>query len=494
MPEDIACKHWMQSVLLGSDDANSRHGNALLLGEPWQSSTMIPEQLQSDDKTNQTSASDPLSSVAKEIVARLNSTIIHRAPKSPIRLKPSVTLDTCLSSFFSSRNIRRFIDLYWLTWYTHWPVVHRATFVYHDAPYTLVAAMVLIGATYSVDAEDRHWAKVFCDATEEMIFGDEYFGDSSPYSALNAACLNRRLRALQAAHAICLYQYWEGDERARRRVRKHRYGEVVAMAREFGFGNAMHGDLASLTLADFDWHEFALKEELIRTLNYIIVLDSGFVMMNNMPPRILPSELRVGLVCPEACFQASSKSDCFHHLRTWMSHPLWRDRRLATAEALNILTSGEMDSETVQFFTHLGYVNLGILIIAIHSVIFCIRTTVGLQHSGTSIQNWLRNWNCIWMLGSQGSTRQAFGTPSPSEQTGELSEGRWRGAGFMKDALQFWFLAQIMLRSAQDEKTDPQYTALSTLSNSQTEYDQASMAGLKALLKTQHVNRRKVTE
>lgn len=33
------------------------------------------------------------------------------------------------------------------------------------------------------------------------------------------------------------------------------------------------------------------------------------------------------------------------------------------AEALNIISSRELDSETVQFFTHLGDLNLGILII-----------------------------------------------------------------------------------------------------------------------------------
>lgn len=36
------------------------------------------------------------------------------------------------------------------------------------------------------------------------------------------------------------------------------------MARELGFAKAMHVDLASLDIADFDWEDFAFKEELIR--------------------------------------------------------------------------------------------------------------------------------------------------------------------------------------------------------------------------------------
>ena len=36
------------------------------------------------------------------------------------------------------------------------------------------------------------------------------------------------------------------------------------MARELGFTKAMHVDLAPLAEDDFDWENFAFKEELIR--------------------------------------------------------------------------------------------------------------------------------------------------------------------------------------------------------------------------------------
>lgn len=229
MPEDLICKDWMKTTLSGFAELDTQHFNASLTTESMLRNTTTTEPW-SGRETEHATASDPLFEATKEIVGRLNSSIINKAPNSPIRLIPSAALSKCAADFFSPHNLRRFIDRYWSTWYTHWPVIHRPTFVYHKVPYTLIAGMALIGASYSIGTEDRGYAKYFCDAVEEMIFGDEYFGDSSSYSVLNAVYVNRRLRALQAAHAMCLYQFWEGDERGRRRVRKHRFGQVVAVS------------------------------------------------------------------------------------------------------------------------------------------------------------------------------------------------------------------------------------------------------------------------
>lgn len=234
MPEDITCRDWMKTMIPDSPGFGTQHLSAQLTIEPTLSRTATKKPW-SSGKTERATVYDPLSEVAKEIVARLTSSIVTKAPNSPIRLEPSMVLAKRAGDFFSPSNLRRFIELYWSTWYTHWPVIHRPTFVLSSIPYTLIAAMVLIGASYSADLEDRCCAKLFCDAVEEMIFGDEYFGDSSSYSVLNAVCINRRLRALQAAHAICLCQFWEGDGRARRRVRKHRYGQVVAVSFDVRF-------------------------------------------------------------------------------------------------------------------------------------------------------------------------------------------------------------------------------------------------------------------
>ncbi|OQU99891.1 Fungal specific transcription factor domain-containing protein isoform 2 [Cladophialophora immunda] len=297
---------------------------------------------------------DPLSPLTHEIVGRLRETISHKPRNSYITLQWSYEVENQCLEFFCPENIRRFVDLYWLTWYIHWPVIHKSTFQISETPCTLIAAMVLIGASYSTIPHDRAIARTYCDGVEEIVFGDEYFGDSTAFSVLNAACLERRLRSLQAAHAMCLFQAWEGAYIAKQRARRHRFGLVVAMARELGFAHASHGDLGSLTESNFNWKEFILKEELIRTLNYMVVLDCGFIIMNNMPPRVFVSELEADLACPEACFQATSASECFSYLQVWLSHPSASAGRISILDAVEQLGRKDMDWEKLQVFTHLA--------------------------------------------------------------------------------------------------------------------------------------------
>lgn len=199
-------------------------------------SSLCPHVLESDgsllDVGPMGPTPDPLAVQTDEIVRRLRDAILRKPRNSDIALQWSPELEKTCSEFFSPNNLRRFTSLYWLTWYIHWPVIHKSTFDARTTPVTLLAAKTLIGASYSTTPKDRACARAWCDSVEEMVFTDEYFGDSIPNSVLNAACLERRLRALQAAHAMCLYQAWEGSDRGKRRARRHRFGQVVAVGED----------------------------------------------------------------------------------------------------------------------------------------------------------------------------------------------------------------------------------------------------------------------
>lgn len=86
----------------------------------------------------------------------------------------------------------------------------------------------------------------------------------------------------------------------------------------------------------------------------------------------------------------------------------------------------------------------------------------------------------IWTLRKLGNPDEAFGTPLPPQEIPQKLEDRWRNAGFMKDAAQFWLLAKILLDRI--EGTGDRAHS-NPFGRKLEEYDQASMKYLKDLLK-----------
>ncbi len=169
--------------------------------------------------------------VSNEIITRLRDGISQQSlSQSPYPREWSSWLQNDCFALFGPNSLRKFTEEYWSTWHIHWPVIHKTTFRIPTASAALVAAMVLLGASYSPHATTRERARYWADSVEAMVFADEYFGSATVFSALNAACMERRLRALQAGHAMCIYQTFEGNTMARRRARRSRFNEVVAVS------------------------------------------------------------------------------------------------------------------------------------------------------------------------------------------------------------------------------------------------------------------------
>jgi hypothetical protein len=171
---------------------------------------------------------DDCLTVSNDIISRLKNEICRMRPGQAMYPHEwsSHVVNECFA-LFGPTSLMKFTEEYWSSWYIHWPAMHRATFRISQAPADLVASMVLLATSYSSDANTRELARRWGDAVETMVFTDEYFGSSTLFSSLNAACLERRLRALQAGLAICVYQTFEGSAIARRRARRSRFNEVV---------------------------------------------------------------------------------------------------------------------------------------------------------------------------------------------------------------------------------------------------------------------------
>jgi hypothetical protein len=73
--------------------------------------------------------------------------------------------------------------------------------------------LIVLGACVSPDAHDNENTKTWFDSVEEMAFSDEDFCDNSRAGSTSLMTFDpsksrRKVQALQAAYAVCLYQNW----------------------------------------------------------------------------------------------------------------------------------------------------------------------------------------------------------------------------------------------------------------------------------------------
>ncbi|KAL4908463.1 hypothetical protein BDW74DRAFT_100969 [Aspergillus multicolor] len=214
--------------------------------------------------------------------------------------------------FFSSENTTRYLHLFWMRWYHHCPIVHKATFDLNTCSPLLLLTMCLIGACMSSLDADRQLAKRFLDIVEELIFSNPLFMESPRLGSMNENLLQTRvnIQILQATCFMCLLQKWEGNIQAKLRMQRHQFTAFVATTRAMGLSQARHPQVdLDTTMSVESWKEYTLKAEMIRTFNHVFLLDSAFVIFHNSVPRMVLQEMTIDLTCPEDVFQAASPTD-----------------------------------------------------------------------------------------------------------------------------------------------------------------------------------------
>jgi hypothetical protein len=227
---------WACSPSCGDENLSSAYELYSLDDESATAQAILPNQYSTETSEIWTPSPNHLWSteyngflqVSTEIISRLKKEVCCK--RSGQAMYPHEwnfqTANECYA-LFGPDSLTKFTEEYWSTWYIHWPAIHRATFQISQASAALIASMVLLSTSYSPDTNTRNLGRCWSDAVELMVFTDEYFGSATLYSAVNKACLERRLRALQAGLAICVYQTFEGSAMSKRRARRTRFNEVV---------------------------------------------------------------------------------------------------------------------------------------------------------------------------------------------------------------------------------------------------------------------------
>lgn len=348
--------------------------------------------------------------------------------------------------FFRPENLHRFLEYFWKLWYPNCPTIHKPTFDATNAPHQLLATMVLIGSALSPHANDNSRGKLWFDVVEKIVFSDE-----TAYDAEEGSCtpchpdrLEARLRALQASYAVCLYQNWEGRGTARGRVRRQRFSMVISVARDL-MRYANHIRLDRLTAGSFCWKQFVLREQLIRSIMYVFLLDTAFTIFNNLPPRMVLRETTNDLACPEPCFQALTATDCFTKIQQWTSHPFYK-QGIPFCAAVRSLNREILHQGMKLYLSQCGVLNLWAIVSAFHTLLFNLDPGFGSDSQFKTLRIAMTNWRSVWNLRCESSFSDYYGThdhwahPCMTEP-----DNSWKRIGFYRNALEYWLLGRIKL-------------------------------------------------
>jgi hypothetical protein len=351
--------------------------------------------------------------------------------------------------FFHPARLRRHLDHFWRYWYPHWVTIHQPSFCAMETSPSLLAAMAVIGACASPHESDRAGAHHWRNYVEEMAFAElGAHGVSHLDGTLSIDDLRALLRSLQAAFAVCMYQIWEGTRFDTDRVRQQRYTIMVTFARVL-MPYANHRELDKVTPETFDWQQFILTEEIIRTILYVFLVDSYFVIFHGVPPKMSIRELKLDLAAPEQCFRAPDAVSCFCHLRPWTSLPLSGDRLIVYA-AIKSLRARRMDDPIFLHLARAGHLNLWVLCSALHHVIFNLEPAFGQESQFDALENALANWRRVW---NQHLSQEPNEPPVVEVDDLETSRPGLR-LGLMRYAPEWWLLARHILQRMRSSQAD----------------------------------------
>jgi len=254
----------------------------------------------------------------------------------------SSTQSSC-AQFFSPPNIESLLDVFFQIWYPNWPVFHKPTFCATQRSSQLIAALSLIGACLSPEPDDQRQAIECMDVVEEWIFSSLELCEDAVHEPPQ---VRERLDLLQAAYALVLLMNWEGSKVQTTRARRRYFSEIVSVARSL-YPFAMPQDDATDA-----WVDFALREECIRTLQYIFLLDCAFVIFHNSVPRMVISELRFRVASSEELFLAPDAE-------TWTALQLHGHiQRTTLYEAIDMMMTGEIGQEQWKVFEKMSLLNI----------------------------------------------------------------------------------------------------------------------------------------
>ncbi|KAL2387581.1 hypothetical protein RJ035_004140 [Blastomyces gilchristii] len=357
-----------------------------------------------------------------------------------------------------TQRIQKFVALYFQSWHNNCPMIHQPSFNPETTAPTLLAAVVLMGATYSENASERLAAKKMSDVIEMFIFSTEVYSQEFEIAQSYKVAHDRvdiktdwrSFENFQAGYLMFLIQYWGGSRAARNRVIEVRFGEVVRVARQMQLTKCRHG--LEDQMSEYLWLQ---KECRIRTMILVSMIDSAMPFFQNYPSRLTNIEIQCDLPCHESQFAA-------RHPFLEPDFRLSREMTVYQAFQNLFVENGPVRPLFVHCGTnklHLGIMDMFLLIhrksypikisitqgkqkltckeiyAHIHMIINLAMPQFGNRNINktdcatvSGIKVALEHWRSLWI----------------SLRT-ELPSTEWERVGFFKGAYNYWLVAQLLI-------------------------------------------------
>ncbi|KAF2152399.1 hypothetical protein K461DRAFT_146169 [Myriangium duriaei CBS 260.36] len=208
------------------------------------------------------------------------------------------------------QRVRRFVHMYAKNWHPNCPLIHMATFDIENVTLTLLAAVVSMGAMYSVDRRELAAAKSILDLVEVFVFDTELFSNQMEIRRAmeNPGHADTKVpddwvsfQNFQAAYLNVVVQHWAGNKLARDRSMETRFSQIIRVARAMSLHKARHIPAHETHLSA--WIQ---KECQIRTINIIHSIDCAFLFFHNYPCKLSFAEMECDLPCDELLFSSQN--------------------------------------------------------------------------------------------------------------------------------------------------------------------------------------------
>ncbi|KAJ5650279.1 uncharacterized protein N7484_004002 [Penicillium longicatenatum] len=295
-----------------------------------------------------------------------------------------------LTTLFEISNISAFISAFFQSLHWHLPVIHFPTFDPGNISNPLLLAIFLSGATYTTPLDGATLSPWIFDVAEEYIFRKILNLTTTP-SSKDPTHILPTVHLVQAALIMEMLQFGRDDMQTRRRIRIMRHPCLVSTIRSLGIFQ-LKRRTAPKVHDDRTWRILVAEEVCIRIACWVFLADGFLTVCFKNHPALSVFEMDCHLPWCAELWEAED-AESFARIAAGKSteHPIPPLRDVVT----QLLETPE-PGIPIPWSLSLSAENLLILIYAMSSLAFQIRTGLLKFLPLGTISRGAKNWKRIW--------------------------------------------------------------------------------------------------